>query len=545
MRLSNLVPNLPYSRRVMNLGDLLTQAAQKTPDSPAIIWGIKQWNWRQLNARVDKLAQAMASMGIVEGDRILVQARNGNHMFESMFACFKLGAIWVPANFRLTPEDISDIAESSGATALISQVEFSEHIKEVTKRITQLKAVISIGGEVAGSKCYDTLVENASETLFASVPVEYDDPLWFFYTSGTTGNPKAAVLTHGQMAFVVTNHLADLMPDTRPSDRSLVIAPLSHGAGIHQLTQVARGVASILPVSNSIDQEEIWKLIEEHRVTNMFTVPSIVKTLIEHPAIDIYDHYSLKYVVYAGAPMLREDQKNALIKLGPVLVQYFGLGEVTGNITVLPPELHSIEDGKLSPVGTCGYARTGMQIAIMDASGKTLTTNETGEICVIGPAVFAGYYNNEKANLDSFRDGWFRTGDLGHLNEKGFLFITGRASDMYISGGSNIYPLEIEEKLISHPCVSEVAVLGIPDKKWGEIGVAIIVTDADASLSNKELQLWMRGKIAGYKIPKRTIFCDELPKSGYGKVLKKSIREKILNGKWPVERGNNDSISCN
>ena len=182
--------------------------------------------------------------------------------------------------------------------------------------------------------------------------MEHDDPCWFFFTSGTTGRPKAAVLTHGQMAFVITNHLCDLMPGTTEQDVSLAVAPLSHGAGIHLLTQVARAACTVLPASTRFDAEEIWQLVERHRVSNMFTVPTIVKMLVEHPAVDAWDHSSLRYVIYAGAPMYREDQKRALEKLGPVLVQYFGLGEVTGNITVLPPALHEAADAPGARLGT-------------------------------------------------------------------------------------------------------------------------------------------------------------------------------------------------
>jgi acyl-CoA synthetase (AMP-forming)/AMP-acid ligase II len=212
------------------------------------------------------------------------------------------------------------------------------------------------------------------------------------------------------------------------------------------------------------DPAEAWALVERWRVTNMFTVPTIVKMLTEHPAVHKYDRSSLRYIIYAGAPMYREDQKHALRTLGPVLVQYFGLGEVTGNITVLPPALHDPEDSPGARVGTCGYERTAMQVSIQDEAGREMAPFETGEICVCGLAVFAGYYNNPEANAKAFRNGWFRTGDLGHMDEQGFLFITGRASDMYISGGSNVYPRETEEKMLTHPAIAEVAIVGVPDR---------------------------------------------------------------------------------
>jgi fatty-acyl-CoA synthase len=250
--------------------------------------------------------------------------------------------------------------------------------------------------------------------------------------------------------------------------------------------------------------------------------------MVEHRAVDRYDHSSLRYVIYAGAPMYRRDQKAALNRLGKVLVQYFGLGEVTGNITVLPPDLHDPEDGPHARIGTCGFERTGMQVSIQGDDGSELKAFETGEICVIGPAVFAGYYDNPEANAKAFRDGWFRTGDLGHMDEEGFVYITGRASDMYISGGSNIYPREVEEKILTHPAIGEVAVLGVPDSFWGEVGIAVCVAREGADpVTELELAGYLATRLPRYKMPKRFFLWDALPKSGYGKVPKRLVRDEL------------------
>ena len=247
--------------------------------------------------------------------------------------------------------------------------------------------------------------------------VQWDSACWLFFTSGTTGRPKAAVLTHGQMGFVITNHLCDLMPGATEDDGSLVLAPLSHGAGVHQLNMIARGGKTVLMPSDKFDAETAFALIEKHRLTNLFTVPTILKMLVEDPSVDRHDHSSLRFVVYAGAPMYRKDQKLALQKLGPVLVQYYGLAEATGNITVLPGREHDAGAEERRP-GTCGFERTGMQVSIQDEAGNELEAGETGEICVVGPAVFAGYFENPEANAKSFRNGWFRTGDLGYRDQR-------------------------------------------------------------------------------------------------------------------------------
>ncbi|MBE0691860.1 MAG: AMP-binding protein [Aquamicrobium sp.] len=517
----------PASTRVMNLAHFLTQAARRDPGGIGFVWGERRWTWAEMDARVDAMAAALTQrFGVRKGDRILVQSSNCNQMFESMFACFRAGAVWVPTNFRQTPDEVAYLAQASGARGMICGAEFPDHAAVCRAASPALDFVVAIGEAEFGDD-YDRIVASHLGTKAESAAVDRDDPCWFFFTSGTTGRPKAAVLTHGQMAFVVTNHLCDLMPGTGPGDASLVVAPLSHGAGVHQLVQVAHGVKTILPASQRFDVAAVWALVEKWRVTNIFTVPTILKMLVEDPSVDRFDHSSLRYVIYAGAPMYRTDQKLALRKLGPVLVQYFGLGEVTGNITVLPPAYHDPEDGPHARIGTCGFERTGMQVEIQDEDGRALAPGETGEICVVGPAVFAGYHDNPEANAKAFRNGWFRTGDLGHMDAEGFVYITGRASDMYISGGSNIYPREIEEKILQHPGVGEVAVLGVPDPVWGEVGVAVCVAREGYSPAQIDLAGWLGEKIARYKMPKRFVFWDEMPKSAYGKIAKKLIREEL------------------
>lgn len=511
----------------MNLGRLLADTARRLPDAPSLVWGDKTWTWAETSRRVDALVAALRKRGLGKGDAILVQARNSNQMFESMWAALVLGGIWVPTNYRLTPAEVAYLASSSGAKAMIVDDAFPQHTDAVKQASAALRLTIVVGRPRAGELAFEDLIAEGVGEAVDPAEVDDADPCWFFYTSGTTGRPKAAVLTHGQLTFVTNNHLADLMPGTTHwGDASLVVAPLSHGAGAHALSQVARGTKSVLPASEKFDEEEIWRLVEQHRITNMFTVPTILTRMVRHPAVDRVDHSSLRYVIYAGAPMYRADQKEALQKLGKVIVQYYGLGEVTGNITVLPREDHSLDDDAM-PVGSCGYARTGMEIAIKDAEGNRLPAGAQGEICVRGPAVFAGYHDNPDANAKALKDGWFHTGDLGRLDDKGFLYITGRASDMYISGGSNVYPREAEEVLLTHPAVAEVAVLGVPDPEWGETGVAVVVLEDGKTASAEELLGFLKDKLARYKQPRRVFFWRELPKSGYGKVPKHLIRSEL------------------
>jgi acyl-CoA synthetase (AMP-forming)/AMP-acid ligase II len=514
---------------VTNLGRLLSDTARLHGERHGLRHGDRAWTWRQLDDRANALVVALGALGVGKGDRILVLTRNCPQMLDSMWAAFKMGAIWVPTNYRLTPGEVAWLGEDSGARVMVYGDGYAAHVDAVKTASPALRTVIAIGPTRPGEHGFDDLVDAHMGASFDEASVAYDDPVWFFYTSGTTGRSKGAVLTHGQMTFVVNNQLADILPGTTCEDVSLVVAPLSHGAGVQLLPQAARGAMSILPTSSHFDIEECWRLVAEHRVTNMFTVPTILKMMVEHPSVDRHDHSSLRYMVYAGAPMYREDQKLAINKLGNVLVQFFGLGEVTCNITVMPPSMHTADDNDpKARIGTCGYARTGMEIAAFDAEGRRLGPGEQGELCTRGPAVFAGYHNNPEATAEALKDGWFHTGDLGHVDAEGFVYITGRASDMYISGGSNIYPREIEEALLTHPAVEEVAVLGVPDPKWGEAGVAVVVRASGSEATPEQLLATLEGKIARYKIPRRVFFWEQVPKSGYGKVPKNVIRQQLF-----------------
>ena len=505
-----------------NLATLLLQTARRLPERPALIRGEQMRDWATLAARVRAAAAALEALGLRKGDRVLVHARNSMAMFETMWATWLAGAVWVPTNFRLTPAEVSYLAQSSGAAAHIFDAAFPEHAAAAREANPAASVEVGIGGGVEWEE-----LATYTRPREVAADVDRDHPCWFFYTSGTTGRPKAAVLTHGQMGFVVTNHLCDLMPGTTEHDVSLVVAPLSHGAGVHALAQVARGAATVLLPGDRLDVPEAWRLVERHRVSNMFTVPTILTMLTRDEAVDRFDHASLRYVIYAGAPMYRADQVHALRKLGPVLVQYFGLGEVTGNITVLPPHLHSPDDDPALPIGSCGYPRTGIDVSIRDLDGASVPAGEAGEICVRGPAVFAGYHNNPEANDKAFAGGWFHTGDLGYLDARGFLFITGRASDMYISGGSNVYPREIEEALLQHPDVAEACVVGMPDAKWGESGVAVLVLREGVDADEAAVLAHLSGRIARYKWPARIVIWPEIPKSGYGKVAKRDVKARL------------------
>ncbi len=514
-------------KRAVNLADLLRQTARRLPDRTAVVHGSTRWTWRELDQRVDALAAELTRRGIVAGDCVVVDSPNHPELIQAMFATWRVGAVLAPVNARLHDDDIVVIAGVCRPGVMIAHESTASHVTAVESSVGLSGGVLWIDGKGAGS----IAAVEAAEPVPARTTWE-GDHAWYFFTSGTSGAPKAAILTHDQLGFVITNHLADLMPTTDEHHASLVVAPLSHGAGMHMLPQVVRGAATVIPASASLDPDEVWSLVESERVTNMFTVPTILKVLVDHPSVEQHDHSSLEYVIYAGAPMYATDQERARSLLGDVLVQYYGLAEVTGNITAL----RSAEHGRPVPeglaAGTCGYARTGMLVSVQDDTGVEVGAGEIGELCVAGPAVFAGYLDNPDADAKAFRDGWFRTGDLGVMDDDGYVYVTGRSSDMYISGGSNVHPRDIEEKILQHDAVDEVAVLGVPDPKWGEIGVAVCVLREGESVSAEDLTAWLGDRMARYKLPRHVLFWDALPKSGYGKIVKRTIRDELADQEW-------------
>ncbi|MGH8841749.1 MAG: AMP-binding protein, partial [Advenella sp.] len=295
-----LIGNDVMLKPVKNIGNFLTDVSLRFADLPGLIHGDRTYSWGELNARVDSLAHALSKLGIGKGDRILIHSSNNVQLFESCWATFKLGAIWVPTNVRITESEIAYLASTSTASIVIYDDGYAGHANSCCHAADSVRHVIAIGEPQQDEHNYEALLAlHRSDGRFEAVDVDYEDPLWFFFTSGTTGFPKAGVLSHGQMAFVITNHLADLLPGIDQHSRSLVVAPLSHGAGIHAIANTARGAASILPASARLDCAEAWQLVQQYRVDNMFTVPTIVKRLTEDPAVDQFDHSSLKYVIYA------------------------------------------------------------------------------------------------------------------------------------------------------------------------------------------------------------------------------------------------------
>jgi acyl-CoA synthetase (AMP-forming)/AMP-acid ligase II len=516
----------------MNVGKLLTKSAQTYPDKLAIAHGPKRLNYAQFNARSNRMANALYKLGLKQGDNVALLQYNYPEMLESMFACFKAGCGAVPINWRLHPKEFAFIMDHSQAKAAVLSPEFNEAILEVRDRIPNVRSLITLGHAEGELLDYEALLSRESKD-FEDTVVHPDDLAWLFYTSGTTGLPKGAMLTHRNLLAMTMNFYADICPGFGPDDVILHAAPLSHGSGCYALPNVGKGAANIILESKSFDPELIFKTIQEYRVTNMFAAPTMIKLMVDSPAVDQYDHSSLKSLNYGGAPMLVEDLKQAMSKLGPCLVQLFGQAESPMTITYLPHQDH-VQAGspeQMKRLSSAGMPRTDVEVKIFDPDENELPPGETGEIVTRSDLVMKGYWRNPEATADTIKNGWLHTGDMGYLDDGGYLFIMDRSKDMIISGGENIYPREIEEVLIKHPAVREVAVIGVPDTKWGEAIKAVVSLNAGESASEEALIHFCRDHIASYKKPKTVDFVNELPKNNYGKILKRELREKYWQGR--------------
>ena len=516
----------------MNISQFLTKSARTFPNNLAIAYGTRKLSYAEFNYRVNRLANALYKQGIRQGDNVAVLMHNCPEMLESMFAGFKAGCGVIPINFRLHPKEYAFIIKHSEAKAVIVSPEFNEEIIKICDLFPRVKTIITVSGARDNLLDYESLLAAESER-FDDADVDADDVAWIFYTSGTTGRPKGAMLTHRNLLSMTMNFYADMAPGFGSSDVALHAAPLSHGSGCYALPNIAKGAANVILESKSFDPETVLRTIQEHRVTNMFAAPTMIKRLIDSPAIDRYDHSSLKYLNYGGAPMLVEDLIDAMRKLGRCLVQLYGQAESPMTITYLPHDDHVLDgdSDQMKRLASAGIPRTDVEVKIFDSDENELPPGETGEIATRSNLVMKGYWREPETTAETLRDGWLHTGDMGYMDESGYLFLMDRSKDLIISGGENIYPREMEETIVQHPAVREVAVIGVPDPQWGEAIKAVVSLVSGRTVTETELIDFCTEHIARYKKPRSVDFIDELPKNNYGKIVKRELREKYWKGK--------------
>ncbi|GAA5237116.1 long-chain fatty acid--CoA ligase [Verticiella sediminum] len=499
----------------MNVADLLRRTAALYPHRPAVLLGEHVvHSYAQLAQRAAALAGFLLDrLKLDAGARIAVWMPNRIEYLEIQYACWFAGMTVVPVNFKLHPRELGYILQDSGASALFMHRDHAHGLEPALAGAASLP-VLDVAGPAYAQAC-------ASAPATARPAA---DTAWLFYTSGTTGNPKGVMQTHRNLYAMTLAYLADVDP-VHADDATLYAAPMSHGAGMYQFAHTLAGARHVVPESSGFDEAEILDLAARQGPLSLFAAPTMVRRLTRHAHSRRLCGAGLKTIVYGGGPMYVEDLHEAIDVFGQRFVQIYGQGECPMGISVLPRKViadtgHPAHAARIASVGV---AQTGMAIRI-DSDDPA---HAPGEVLARGDTVMAGYWRNPEATRATLQDGWLRTGDVGVLDGDGFLTLKDRAKDVIISGGSNIYPREVEEVLLRHPAVAEVSVLGSPDPEWGERVVACLVPAAGERPSRRQLDQLCRDHVASFKRPKAYYVLPELPKNHYGKVLKTDLRQRL------------------
>ncbi|MDA7946442.1 MAG: AMP-binding protein [Hyphomicrobiaceae bacterium] len=503
----------------MNPAEWLVRSARRAPHAPALLLGKEVVaDYTEFQVRAAAIAGAMTSRhGITHGDRVAIFMSNRTEYLELLYGIWFAGAAAVPINAKLHPREAAWILDNAEAKLVF----VSDDVGNALKELSVSPTVISVD-HPGYAAC------RQATPLDAPVQLQDDDMLWLFYTSGTTGTPKGVMLSARNLQAMTFAYLADV-DDVSPQDAFLYAAPISHGAGLYNFVGIQRGARHVVPETGRFDVAEILALADKLGNISMFAAPTMVKRLVEHAKANGSRGDGLKTIVYGGGPMYLADIVEAVDVLGPKFVQIYGQGESPMTITALSREL--VAD-RAHPrwrerAASVGLPHSCVQVRVVDADGNDVPVGEVGEILVQGATVMGGYWRNEQATTETVRDGWLWTGDTGALDEDGFLTLHDRSKDVIISGGANVYPREVEETLLLHATVREVAVVGRAHPDWGEEVVAFVVPVQDASLDEQALDAHCLDHIARFKRPKAYFLTEELPKNNYGKVLKTALREQL------------------
>ncbi|MFN3936787.1 MAG: class I adenylate-forming enzyme family protein [Gemmobacter sp.] len=502
----------------MNIALWLQRAAVARGSAPALLRGTDTVaDYSVFRDRAAALAQALVERGMGPGVRVAIFAKNCPDYLIALFGIWWAGAVAVPVNARLHPRELEFIVTDSGAALVLSDRD----------GLDLPMPVVRLDGPGFAAMSDPAGAGPAPQPHRASA----DDLAWLFYTSGTTGRPKGVCITHGMLTAVSLAYLADVDPGAAESG-ALYAGPMSHGAGIYAPVHVLVGQRHICPPAGSYDPGAVLDLAASCGPVSMFLAPTMVQRLLAEAQAQGRRGNGIRTIVYGGGPMYLADIVAAVDWFGPVFVQIYGQGECPMAITCLPRDrVADRSPGWEKRVGSVGRAQSLVDVAVADADGRPLPAGSVGEIMVRGLPVMPGYWRNPEASARALRDGWLMTGDVGRLDPEGWLTLLDRSKDLIISGGSNIYPREVEEVLITHPSVAEVSVVGAPSAEWGEEVVAFVVPAPGAALDPDALDRHCLARIARFKRPKRYLELAELPKNNYGKVLKTALRAQLSDGR--------------
>ena len=501
----------------MNPANWLYRSARLTPEAPALLKGqAVVANYQEFDRRAARIGSHLSrTLGIKSGDRVAVLMKNSTEYLEALYGIWYCGAVAVPINAKLHVKEAAWIIENAGAKLAFVSNDIALELPALASET--LEGVVAI-------ETSDWIAMFEAEPFSSPAAIASDELIWLFYTSGTTGKPKGVMITAGNLTHMTLAYFSDV-DEVRPEDAILYAAPMSHGAGIYNFMHVIKGARHVVPESGGFEPTEIFDLASKVRNISMFAAPTMVKRLVDVARVSGQTGDGIKTVTYAGGPMYLSDIQEAVDVLGDRFVQIYGQGECPMGITAL--ERKFVSD-RTHPrwrerLGSVGVAQSPVLVDIFDEMGCPLPAGEIGEIVVKGPTVMKGYWNNPEATKKTIKDGWLWTGDMGAMDEDGFVTMHDRSKDMIISGGSNIYPREVEEVLLEHAGVSEVAVVGKKHPEWGEVVVAFVVPSA-LGVEAATLDAYCVENIARFKRPKEYRLVTGLPKNNYGKVLKTELR---------------------
>ncbi|MBM3275747.1 MAG: long-chain fatty acid--CoA ligase, partial [Candidatus Sericytochromatia bacterium] len=503
----------------MPFGDWLAKWARYTPGKVALVDDAtgRRYTYRALNDRADRVAAALGQLlGIKKGDRIAVLAHNCPETLELVFAAGKIGAIVVPLNWRLAVPELTYIVQDAGPRALFYGAEFAQTARDLMQAAAVEFPIPLTPAEHFSS--YEDLVEShAGDQGAIRADVSLDDPHLILYTSGTTGRPKGAVLTHGTITWNAVN--TQVGWDLHQDDVTLTHTPFFHTGGLNVLTTPLLHRGGTVVLMKQFEASRSLELIERERPTVVFAVPTMFQLMRDLPAFETTDLSSVRFFITGGAPC-PVSLIESYAQRGLTFKQGYGLTEAGPNCFTLDAA------DAVRKAGSVGFPNMHVDVRIVSENGDDCLPDEVGELLIRGPHVIPGYWRNAEASSQALRGGWLHTGDLVRRDPEGYTYIVDRKKDMFISGGENVYPAELERLLGGHPAISEAAVIGVPDAKWGEVGRAIVVASPDAKLTESDVLAFFDGKVARYKLPRSVVFVTSLPRNAGGKVLKAELRDR-------------------
>jgi acyl-CoA synthetase (AMP-forming)/AMP-acid ligase II len=507
----------------MNLAEWLVRTARRLPNAPALLRGKNVvTDYAGFSRQVACLASALQTrLHINPGDRVAILMPNCIEYLELLYAAWFVGAAVVPINFKLHPKEAAWIIENAGTKAVFVSETAAVELIPLIEKIPDLSTAIPVEGKEFAA------LRNL-EPISAPVARSRDDLAWLFYTSGTTGKPKGVMISNGNLHAMAFSYFVDV-DEVRTADAILYAAPMSHGAGLYNFMHVMRGARHVVPESGGFEADEVLALARTLRDISMFAAPTMVRRLVDQAKTEGSNGDGIRTIVYGGGPMYVADIDEAVAVMGPRFAQIYGQGESPMTITALSRPLVADRSHPhwRQRLGSVGVAQSCVEVRIGDEKGHHLPAGETGEILVRGAPVMLGYWRNPEATANTIRDGWLWTGDVGSMDEDGFVALKDRSKDVIISGGTNIYPREVEEALLLHPSVLEVSVVGRPSAEWGEDVVAFVVAKPGVKLDTSDLDRHCLEHIARFKRPKSYVVEIELPKNNYGKVLKTELRARL------------------